>query len=223
MKKTLILLLVLPLLIIFISRIFFPSTYLFSSIYKIIFLFPIAYRLFSGKSVKEAISKHFSIKTLRKNVVQVTGIGLILSGIYIGAFYVAKGLIDMGEIVSRLQETISADATSMIFIGLYIIVLNSLLEEFFWRGFLFDEFRKRFPYWISHLATGIGFSLHHVIFYYNWFSIPVFLAVTFGLVGYAIIMNLVFERYKDLFSCWVIHAFADVAQIYIAFTVFGII
>ncbi|MFP4423730.1 MAG: CPBP family intramembrane glutamic endopeptidase [Candidatus Woesearchaeota archaeon] len=223
MKRTLIILLVLPLLIIFISREFFPSTYVFSSLYKIIFLFPIAYRIFSGKKVKEAISKHFLIKTLRRNILHVTGIGLLLSGTYIGAFYVAKGMIPMEEIASRLHETISLDGTSIIFVGVYIIVLNSLLEEFFWRGFLFDEFRKSFPYWVSHLATGVGFSLHHVVFYYNWFSVPVFLVVTLGLIGYAIIMNMVFQRYGDLFSCWVIHAFADVAQIYIAFTVFGVI
>ncbi|MGM5488846.1 MAG: CPBP family intramembrane glutamic endopeptidase [Nanobdellota archaeon] len=216
-------LLILPLLLIILSHHFFPSSYLFSSLYKIIFLFPVAYRVFwQKKGFKPSLGLHFSWRVFKQHIWQVMGFGLLFMGVYLGVFLVVGQFLDLETIAAQLQETIALDVTNLIFIGLYIIIVNSLLEEFFWRGFLFYEMRRRMGPWLAHGLTGLGFSLHHVIFFYEWFSLPFILLATVGLIGYAIIMNLLFEKY-ELFSCWVIHAFADVAQILIAFRVFGVL
>ncbi len=224
-KQTILLftLMILPPFIILLSRYLFNANYLFSSIYKLIFLFPIIYAVYiERKTLKKSLTENFSFNTFKKNILLLTLIGITLAGIYLISFFIFQNYIDLQSIVSKLQETASINTTNIIFIGLYIIILNSLLEEYFWRGFLFNKLNKINPI-IAYITTGIAFSFHHVMFYYNWFNITFFIIVTLGLTVYAIIMNYIFYKTKDLFSCWYVHIFADIVQIFIGLKIFGIL
>ena len=217
----LILLLILPPFIILLSRHFFSSNYFFSSIYKIIFLFPLFFRLFiEKKTLKQSFAQDFSLERLKKNIFPMIITGIVLVGVYLSSFFIFKNSLDLSLIATKLQGLISLNPSNLIFIGLYIIIVNSLLEEYFWRGFMFQELRNIVKPWLAYALTGIAFSFHHVMFYYNWFNLTFFLVVTIGLILYAVIMNFLLERYRDLFSCWIVHAFVDVVQIFIAFSIF---
>jgi len=217
----LIALLVLPPFIILLSRHFFASNYFFSSIYKIIFLFPLFFRFFiEKKTLKQAFTQNFSFEKFKKNILPMIITGIVLAGVYISAFLLFKGSLNLQLIATKLQGMISLNVSNLIFIGLYIVIFNSLLEEYFWRGFMFQELRNTVKPWLAYALTGIAFSFHHVMFYYNWFNLTFFLVVTLGLIFYAIIMNFLFQRYKDLLSCWLVHAFVDVVQIGIGFAIF---
>ena len=226
-KKQLILLLsliIFPPIIIVLSRQILPNNYFFSSLYKLVFLSPIIFAMWSEKkSLKQALFQNFSFATFKKNIWRLTLLGIFLSGIYLTSFFVFKNLLDISTITSKLNSLININLTNLIFIGLYIIIFNSLLEEYFWRGFLFAKLDKILKPWQAYLITGIAFSFHHVMFYYNWFNLGFFVLVTFGLTVYALIMNYVFKKYQDLFSCWYVHIFADIAQIFIAFKIFELI
>lgn len=217
-------LLIAPIVIIFLSRNLFSANYVFSSIYKIIFLFPLVFGFFiEKKSIRKALFENFSFKTFRKNLFFSLLIGICLAGIYISGFLVFRNLIDTQIIAVKLTELISINLSNLIFIGVYIILANSLLEEYFWRGFMFKRLNDLINPKLAYIITGLAFSFHHIMFYYNWFSLPVFIAVTLGLTVYSMIMNLIFQKYNDLFSCWLVHGIADVAQIFIAFKVFNLI
>lgn len=211
-------------LMILLSRQLFDASYFSSSIYKIIFLTPILFRILGEKvNFKDSLTKHFSLDTFRNNFGKMLLIGIGLLTIYLFAFWIAQGYLDLNMVINQLQAMASINIGNIILIGLYIIVLNSLLEEFFWRGFVFDELKDSLNIWFAYIFTGLAFSFHHVVFYYSWFSLGFGIIITLGLTSYAIIMNLIFHKYKDLFSCWLVHAIADVAQILIAFRIFGII
>ena len=226
-KKQLILLLsliIFPPIIIVLSRQILPNNYFFSSLYKLVFLSPIIFAMWSEKkSLKQALFQNFSFATFKKNIWRLTLLGIFLSGIYLTSFFVFKNFLDISTITSKLNSLININLTNLIFIGLYIIIFNSLLEEYFWRGFLFAKLDKILKPWQAYLITGIAFSFHHVMFYYNWFNLGFFVLVTFGLTFYALIMNYIFKKYQDLFSCWYVHIFADIAQIFIAFKIFELI
>ena len=220
----LLILLIVPPIVIFLSRQLFAANYIFSSIYKIIFLFPLFFRLFiEKKTLKHSLFKNFSFKRFKKYIFSIIPIGVILASIYVSSFLLFKDWLDLQIIVTKLHELISLNISNLIFIGLYIVIVNSLLEEYFWRGFMFEKLRKLIKPWMAHIFTGIAFSFHHIMFYYNWFNMTFFLIVTIGLIFYAIMMNFIFQRYKDLLSCWLVHSFVDIAQIFIAFKIFGLI
>ncbi|MDD2656484.1 MAG: CPBP family intramembrane metalloprotease [Patescibacteria group bacterium] len=217
-------LIIFPPIIIVLSRQILPNNYFFSSLYKLVFLSPIIFAMWSEKkSLRQSLFQNFSFATFKKNIWRLTLLGIFLSGIYLTSFFVFKNLLDISTITTKLNSLININLTNLIFIGLYIIIFNSLLEEYFWRGFLFAKLDKILKPWQAYLITGIAFSFHHVMFYYNWFNLGFFVLVTFGLTVYALIMNYVFKKYQDLFSCWYVHIFADIAQIFIAFKIFEII
>lgn len=222
-KKVVILflLVVFPPFLIVLSHEFFPNNYFFSSLYKIIFLAPLFYRLLMKKeTVKQALFKDFSFETFKKNFLKLFSLGLVLAFIYYLSFNIFKDFIDIQGITEKINELASINLQNIIFIGLYIIIFNSILEEYFWRAFIFEEFHKRIkPVW-AYIISATAFSFHHVVFFYNWFSPTFFIFVTIGLIAYALIMNFVWNKYRELFSCWLPHAMVDVVQIYIGFLVF---
>lgn len=219
----LILLLILPLLLIILMRQFFQVNYLLSSSYKIIFLSPLFYRsVIDKKTFKSSLFENFSFERFKKNIFIVIGVGIGLAAIYLMNYLVIRQFLRGETIVSQLNQLASINKRNILFIGLYIILFNSILEEFFWRGFLFKELRELINPWMAHTLTGIGFSFHHIIFFIGWFELPFLMLATSGLIAFAIVMNFILERY-DLFSCWLIHGLVDTVQVFIAFRIFGII
>jgi len=215
-------LMVFPPLLFFLLGSFFQLNYLLSSSYKIVFIVPLFYRhYFSAFSYRRALVKHFSGQTFMKKWPLMAAIGLLLAGIYFGAFELSKGYIDFQHIAGQLSGAAQIGVENILLIGVFIVFVNSLLEEYFWRGFLFDEVNHLAGPWLAYGLTGLAFSFHHIMFYYNWFSFPLFVLVSMGLIGYSLIMNAIFQRYRDLFSCWLVHAIADVSQILIALMVLG--
>jgi membrane protease YdiL (CAAX protease family) len=176
---------------------------------------------FEKKHLKTALFENFSLKTIKRLFPKSLFLGLVLAVIYFSAFYLFKDFLVLDEIKAKLTGLISVNLEKLILVGLYIIIFNSLLEEYFWRSFLFKEFKKVVHPFLAYSLPAIAFSFHHVMFYYNWFSLPFFIAVTFGLVAYSLIMNKVFDYSKDLFTCWLVHALVDIVQISIAFIVFA--
>ncbi len=216
-------LIIFPPILLILSRQFLPTNYLFSSLYKIVFLFPIFYYIaIEKKSWKSTYKENFSKKTFQKTWKRMAITGISLAIVYVAIFLLLKSFLDLPTITEKLQALASINTTNIVFIGIYIILLNSLLEEFFWRGFLFKKMKENIGN-ASYLITGLAFSFHHIMFYYDWFSFPFFLVVTLGLTIYAIIMNYIFNKYQDLYSCWLVHAIADTAQIFIALIIFGIL
>ena len=213
MKKTIYLLLILPVIIILILQ-QFTSSYYISSLYKLIFLTPLLFRLRS-KSFKESILQNFSkIKKIKSTIL----FGIIYVVFYGGAYLVFSESI--GNISGDITTTLSITAQNIIFIGLYIIIFNSLLEEFFWRGFVFDEL-KNTKY--ANILTGIAFSFHHVVFFYTWLSIPLILLSLLGLTIFAVMQNYLFLKTRNISNVWISHIFADVVQILIGLKIFGIL
>lgn len=213
-------LMILPVIIFFLTKNFFQGSYILSSFYKIIFLFPLFFGIFiEKKTLKKSLFQDFDFKTFKSNFFILLGIGILFAFIYFIAFLIFRDFISLEEITSGLKDSISLNITNLIFIGAYIIFINSLLEEYFWRGFIFKKLSDSLKPLSAYLLSGIAFSFHHIMFYYNWFSPLFFILVTLGLVFYAMIMNFIFNKYKDLFSCWFVHIFADIAQIAIAFIV----
>ncbi len=221
LRILLVLLILLPPFAIFLSRIFFESNYFFSSLYKIIFLFPIFFAIyFEKKSIKNALFENFELSSLKKHLKKSLFLGLLLASIYFSSFLIFRNYLDLEFVKEKLNLLIALDAKKLVFVGAYIIVINSLLEEYFWRSFLFAKFKTVAPKVLAYFVPALAFSFHHVMFYYDWFSLPFFITVTFGLVVYSLIMNKIFDYSKDLFSCWLIHSLVDIVQITIAFMIF---
>lgn len=220
----LLLLVIFPPILIVLSHTFFPSNYFFSSIYKIIFLAPLFFNIYvEKKSFKQALLKDFSFSDFRRNFFRMFIVGFILSIVYLSGFFIFKDFIDFKLITEKINELATINLNNIVFIGLYIIIFNSILEEYFWRSFIFAELHKTIRPSLAYIISAVAFSFHHVVFFYSWFTPIFFILITVGLITYALIMNFIWNKYRELFSCWLPHAMVDIVQVFIAWQVFSLI
>ena len=63
--------------------------------------------------------------------------------VILGAYLLLKDVFDFSAITTSLTGNIGVNKSNFIFVALYISFINSLLEEFFFRGFLFTNLKTK--------------------------------------------------------------------------------
>lgn len=196
-----------------------PS-YAIKSIIKI-FLFvgcPLIYSRYDKEiSLKKLLStnKNSLIKPL------LLGIGVFL--VILAAYFFLKNILDFSKITSSLESNVGVSKDNFVFVSLYISFINSLLEEFFFRGFAFLSLKGYTSRFFSYSISSIAFALYHVSMMIGWFSIGTLLLVIVGLIVGGIIFNFLNERNKNIYSSWMVHMFANFAINTVGFILFGLI
>ena len=211
----------LPFIILLLSHTFLPQGYSFSSIYKLIFLAPILLRKqWQSCSFFESIIQHVHFKP--KNILSGIITGILLATLYGLVYIVSTHFLNFAPAVTALSEKLALTPLKIILVCIYIFILNSFLEEFFWRTFIFNELAK-YHKLLAHIISGSGFALQHIVFFIGFFSTPILALAFAGLFAFSILMNYMFARWSDLTQIWIAHAIADTAQFMIGMHLFGII
>jgi membrane protease YdiL (CAAX protease family) len=167
-----------------------------------------------GHSVKQAILLGLGIGTLA-----VVSIG--------GAFLFLKPLVNIAGIGENLANEIGITRDVYIFVALWLVLINPLLEEYFWRGFVFMQAYRFFtdPLYkrIVVYGTGMLFALHHAVIIQDWFNWWQFgLVIVFlGVAG--VIFNMIYVRSGSIISSYIAHLMADAILAAIGFVIFGYI
>lgn len=157
----------------------------------------------------------------RKGLVSslVLGIGLyaLILGVYVGF----GRFFDLSGIVGSLSENVGVKKENFLLVSLYISFVNSLLEEFFFRGFLCGNLLR-----YSSKATAFGvssavFSLYHVAMMLGWFDLPIFFLALTGLFAGGLIFCWLNDKHGSIYTSWFVHMFANFAINTIGFMLMG--
>lgn len=96
----------------------------------------------------------------------------------------------------------------------FVSLAHALLEEYYWRWFVFGGLRRLLPLAPALLLSGLAFLGNHVVILGVFFpdrfltaALPLSLGVGVGGVVWAWI----YDRYGSLYACWLSHAVIDVA------------
>jgi membrane protease YdiL (CAAX protease family) len=105
---------------------------------------------------------------------------------------------------------------------MFLSFSNSLVEEYYWRGFLLDQLRRRLDnvLWLGLLAGGL-FGLHHVFVFAPLLGLPTAVLCTLGTVVAGVVWS--WQRLKgwSLLDCYVSHILADLAGLWAVWDVMG--
>lgn len=121
-------------------------SYLSKVLLKIILfsVFPIFYTLKTGNNVFKTSWENFlrpKEKTSRKNINLIPGVSVF--ALIIPAYILAKPYIDTVQLLWEFEHKYKITQSNIIYYGLYLFFINSLLEEFFCRGFIFLNIKKQ--------------------------------------------------------------------------------
>lgn len=195
--------------------------YMIKSILKIIlFLFIPLVFIWTDKSI--SIKEYFKISS-RKQFLISLGLGLGVYVIILATYFILKNFINLDNIQDILEESLNVSKDNFVLVALYISFFNSLLEEFFFRGFIFLSLLKTKGRLKAYVISALAFAIYHVAIMASWFNIIIFFLALLGLFIGALIFNYLNEKNKNIYNSWLVHMFANFAINTVGFIMFGII
>jgi hypothetical protein len=164
----------------------------------------------------------------RRGLPEGIGFGvLVLAAMLImyNAWLSPKGLLDAAIPAVRQQLARFGLDTPMKYValGVFYSLVHSLMEEYYWRWFVFGGLRRLVALWPAVLISSLGFMAHHVIVlgeYFGRFSLTTVLLSLAVAVGGAV-WAWIYHRSDSLYGPWLSHLFADVGIFLIGYQLVG--
>ncbi len=187
--------------------------------------------LFAGMPVLYGllVNKELGLKSLfrlgggKKAIIEALLWGFAVFAFIVLAYLLIGRFFDFTQITGNLEQSMGIDKDNFVAVALYISVINSFLEEFFFRGFACLKLQKYISRWAAYIFSSLTFALYHVAMMWVAFEPPLVAVALVGLVAGGCIFNFFNERYGNLYISWLIHMGANIAINGIAMTLFGII
>ena len=160
------------------------------------------------------------------------GVGLLgglLSGLGISGFLflVWETLIAGGPLAARAAAAVSTKlsgfgietAGGYLLLAVFYCVFHSLLEEYYWRWFVFGRVRRTIPVTLAAVLSSLAFMSHHVLVVGelagSYDARTWLLASTVGVGG--LVWAWLYHRSRSLYGPWLSHALADAALLWIGY------
>lgn len=103
--------------------------------------------------------------------------------------------------------------------GVFYALVHSLLEEYYWRWFVFGQLRGRTSVAVSIAISSLGFMAHHVVLlavFLGWNS-PLAYGMAGGVGIGGAVWAWIYARSGSLLAPWLSHAVVDAAIFWIGF------
>lgn len=145
----------------------------------------------------------------RKGFLVALALGASLYILIVSAYLLLALVVDFSSIVDALSENAGVNRRNFLFVALYICFINSLLEEFFFRGFLFTNLKKTASRGLAYCFSALLFALYHVAMMVGWFQLPLLILVITGLIVGGMIFNFLNENQDTIYVSWLVHMFVN--------------
>ena len=209
------------LLMCFVDGIISPP-YLYKSIIKIVLflLIPLGYFLLY-KDKAAYLKKLFVPK--KKDFLLALLLGIGVFAVIMIAYFFLGDYIDLNGIKESLTTGIGVTADNFVYVAIYISFVNSLLEEFFFRGYAFLILKEESGKKLAYIFSSAMFALYHVGMTSGWFNILIYILSMAGLFIGGCIFNYLNEKCENIYPSWLVHMCANFGINTIGFILFGII
>lgn len=150
-------------------------------------------------------------------LILAVGFGLLVGGAMLGLyhFWLKPAGLFVGPVTEEIKikltnfgiKTLAAYAVLTVFYAL----VHSLLEEYYWRWFVFGRLRALLPLGAAVTISSLGFALHHVLVlgkYFGWES-PATWLFSGGVALGGAVWAIVYQRSKSLLGPWLSHLLVD--------------
>ncbi len=153
-------------------------------------------------------------------VAAATGTVIFLA---IGAGYFLFGHWIDNTLVSEKAKEVGLSSPMLYLLGaVYWCTVNSLLEEYVWRWFVFTRCEALMPKMLAVIASGLFFTLHHIIALTAYFDWRITVLGSLGVFIGGATWSWIYLTYRNIYAAYVSHVFADVIIFWIGYRlIFG--
>ena len=148
-------------------------------------------------------------------------LGLGVLAVILGGYFTLGRFFDLSAITGALGENVGVTGGNFLLVAIYISFVNSLLEEFFFRGFLFLGLLDGAPQWLAHGYSAGLFALYHIAMMLGWGSPALIGLILAALFAGGLIFNRLNKASRCIWPSWLVHLCANLAINTIGFVLFA--
>ena len=153
----------------------------------------------------------------RTNMLPGLFLGLLMSAVILAGYYlVLRSTIDPAPLLAKVDALGLRQGYWIM--ALFISLLHSFFEEYYWRGFVLSELRNWIPgILVLSVVSGMIFGIHHIFAMLSLFSWPVLSFCVLGTMLAGGIWSWLRLRGYSIWDCYLSHLFADLAVMWIGY------
>lgn len=149
--------------------------------------------------------------------------GVVLFAGIVGGYFLLRDVFDFSGVTDSLLNGEGVTRENFPFVALYITLCNSMLEEFFFRGFAFLLLSRTVGERWACIFSAAAFSLYHAAILDGWFSPLLTALMLLGLFVGGVVFNLLASRGRSVMPSWMFHMAANLGINTVGFILFGIL
>ena len=150
-------------------------------------------------------------------------LALAVFSVILGGYFLTRNYIDFSAVTTSLTSGMGITADNFLYVAIYISIMNSFLEEFFFRGFGFITLKKYVNLKFAYLYSPVLFAIYHVGMLVNMFHPVVLFLLMLGLIVGGLIFNALNDKFGNIYPSWFVHMAANFAINTVGFILFGVI
>ncbi|CCV64371.1 predicted NUDIX hydrolase [Alteracholeplasma palmae J233] len=181
--------------------------YWYKAAFKLIMFLGIPYAYLKVRVLD--IKKIFRLD--KKNTYISIVLGIVVYGFVLGGYFVIRNWMDFSTIPEALEKNLGITESNFMTVFFYIPIVNALLEELFFRGFLQEGFKKFFKTKYAIIISAFIFSIYHLAIIGTWVSVWPILAALASLMIVGMVFGYITEKTKSILPTYMIHLFANLA------------
>jgi membrane protease YdiL (CAAX protease family) len=124
------------------------------------------------------------------------------------------------RIFRKVQEFGLATPLGYLKLGLFICVVHSLFEEYYWRWFVFGTLKRYLHVAAAIALASLGFMVHHIVilgvyFPDRFWTLAIPFSICVGIGGG--IWSWIYHRTGSLYATWLSHTLIDAAVLLVGY------
>jgi len=141
----------------------------------------------------------------------------VLSGALIAGVILLLMNSPIGDLVAGNSDNIRAKVVAFglsehyLAFALFLSLFHSLIEEYYWRWFVYGRLRRLIRIQHAHLLAGLAFASHHIVIASQFFTALWALALGACVALGGIFWSLMYERQKTIVGAWISHMIVDLS------------
>jgi membrane protease YdiL (CAAX protease family) len=147
-------------------------------------------------------------------------VGALILALYHGVFSKTAAFADVPqEVRAKLQDAGIVTPGGFIMLAAFYSVIHSILEEYYWRWFVFGHLRYALPLAPAVVVSSLGFMAHHTLVIGRFFGGPSLMTVLLS-AGVAVggaLWAWLYQRSGHLYGPWLSHMLVDASLMAIGY------
>lgn len=118
-----------------------------------------------------------------------------------------------GRIAEKIKDL--GEAETYFTFAIFICLVNSAMEEYYWRWFCYGQARQLMPIPLAHLVAAIGFAAHHIVILSQFFPLGWAFAIGACVGTGGAFWSWQMQRYNSLIGPWLSHLLVDIGIVWV--------